>query len=105
MIIIAIFIIYMIAMLLIGKMGEKYSGTLADSLTAGKQGTLIMVAGSFLGSHIGTGIVVGGATNGAKYGVGARLVWCRCSTVLRFVRLRHGSLGTQTRLCNDFYLF
>lgn len=71
MIIIAIFIIYMIAMLLIGKMGEKYSGTLADSLTAGKQGTLIMVAGSFLGSHIGTGIVVGGATNGAKYGVGA----------------------------------
>lgn len=71
MTIIIIFALYMIAMLVIGQMGKKYSGTLTDSLTAGKQGTLIMVAGSFLGSHIGTGIVVGGATNGATYGLGA----------------------------------
>ena len=71
MTIIIIFSIYMIAMMVVGQIGKKYSGTLSDSLTAGKQGTLIMVAGSFLGSHIGTGIVVGGATNGATYGVGA----------------------------------
>ena len=71
MTIIIIFAIYMIAMMVVGQIGKKYSGTLSDSLTAGKQGTLIMVAGSFLGSHIGTGIVVGGATNGATYGVGA----------------------------------
>lgn len=71
MTIFVVFAIYMVAMLAIGQMGKKYSGTLTDSLTAGKQGTLIMVAGSFLGSHIGTGIVVGGATNGAVYGLGA----------------------------------
>ena len=71
MVVIGVFIVYMVAMLAIGQMGKKYSKTLSDSLSAGRQGTLIMVAGSFLGSHIGTGIVVGGATNGAKYGIGA----------------------------------
>lgn len=71
MTIIIILVVYMIAMMAIGQMGKKYSSTLTDSLTAGKQGTLVMVAGSFLGSHIGTGIVVGGATNGATYGLGA----------------------------------
>ena len=82
-IIIVIMVIYMAAMLYIGWRGSKYSNNLTDFLTAGKQGKLYMVAGSFLGAHVGTGIVVGGATNGAKYGLGAG--WYGIGAALSFI--------------------
>lgn len=82
-IIVVIMILYMAAMLYIGWRGSKYSSNLTDFLTAGKQGRLYMVAGSFLGAHVGTGIVVGGATNGAKYGVGAG--WYGIGAALSFI--------------------
>lgn len=62
--------IYMIGMVAIGLAGRKYGGNMKDFMTAGKQGTLLMVTGSYIGSHIGNGIVVGGAEYGAVYGVG-----------------------------------
>ena len=82
-IIVIIMILYMAAMLYIGYRGSKYSTNLTDFLTAGKQGKLYMVAGSFLGAHVGTGIVVGGATNGAKYGIGAG--WYGIGAALSFI--------------------
>ena len=82
-IIVAIMVIYMAAMLYIGYLGSKYSGNLTDFLTAGKKGKLYMVAGSYLGAHVGTGIVVGGATNGAKYGLGAG--WYGIGAALSFL--------------------
>ena len=82
-IIVIIMAIYMAAMLYIGYRGSKYSTNLTDFLTAGKQGKLYMVAGSFLGAHVGTGIVVGGATNGAKYGIGAG--WYGIGAALSFI--------------------
>ena len=54
----------------IGLAGRKYGGSMNDFMTAGKQGTLLLVTGSYIGSHIGNGIVVGGAEYGAVYGIG-----------------------------------
>ena len=62
--------IYMVVMVGIGLAGRKYGGSMNDFMTAGKQGTLLLVTGSYIGSHIGNGIVVGGAEYGAVYGIG-----------------------------------
>ena len=54
-IIVAIMLIYMAGMLYIGYLGSKNPSTMNDFLTAGKKGALYMVAGSYLGAHVGTG--------------------------------------------------
>ena len=82
-IIIVIMIIYMAAMLYIGWLGSKNSKSMTDFLTAGRKGKLYMVAGSYLGAHVGTGIVVGGATYGAKYGIGG--MWYGIGAALSFI--------------------
>ena len=82
-IIVAIMLIYMAGMLYIGYLGSKNSSTMNDFLTAGKKGALYMVAGSYLGAHVGTGIVVGGATNGAKYGLAG--AWYGIGAALSFI--------------------
>lgn len=82
-IIVVIMVVYMGAMLYIGYLGSKYSNNMTDFLTAGKKGKLYMVAGSYLGAHVGTGIVVGGATNGAKFGLGAG--WYGIGAALSFL--------------------
>ena len=74
-IVLVILVIYMVLMVLIGLQGRKHSSSMQDFLTAGKQGTLLLVTGSFMGSHIGNGIVVGGAEYGATYGIGGMWVW------------------------------
>lgn len=81
--IITVLIIYMAGMLYIGYLGSKKSSTMTDFLTAGKKGALYMVAGSYLGAHVGTGIVVGGATNGAKYGLAG--AWFGIGAALSFI--------------------
>jgi len=83
MTIIVIMVLYMATMLWIGSRGKEHSGTMEGFLTAGKQGTLAMVAGSYLGAHIGTGIVVGGATNGATYGWGG--IWYGIGSAMSFL--------------------
>lgn len=82
-IIVGVLVIYLAAMLYIGYRGSKFTSTLTDYLTAGKKGTLLMVAGSYLGAHIGTGIVVGGATNGANYGLAG--AWYGIGAALSFI--------------------
>lgn len=63
-------VIYMVAMFFIGLYGRKYSSTNKDAMTAAGQGTLLLVTGSYLGAHLGNGVVVGGAQYGAVYGLG-----------------------------------
>lgn len=68
--IIVILIVYMIGMLYIGWRGSKHAATFSDYLTAGKAGKLHLIVGSYLGGHLGTGIVVGGAAYGVTAGIG-----------------------------------
>lgn len=75
--------IYMAAMIGIGLAGRKYGGNMNDFMTAGKQGTLLLVTGSYIGSHIGNGIVVGGAEYGATYGIGG--MWYGIGAALSFI--------------------
>lgn len=74
---------YMAAMIGIGLFGRKYGGSMNDFMTAGKQGTLLLVTGSYIGSHIGNGIVVGGAEYGAIYGIGG--MWYGVGAALSYL--------------------
>ena len=78
-VIIAILVIYMGFMLYIGWRGQKYAKTTKDFLTAGKRGTNRLNAGSYLGGHVGTGIVIGGATYGATVGIGGAWYGLSCA--------------------------
>ena len=75
--------IYMVVMVGIGLAGRKYGGSMNDFMTAGKQGTLLLVTGSYIGSHIGNGIVVGGAEYGAVYGIGG--MWSGVGAALSYL--------------------
>ena len=75
--------IYMVVMVGIGLAGRKYGGSMNDFMTAGKQGTLLLVTGSYIGSHIGNGIVVGGAEYGAVYGIGG--MWFGVGAALSYL--------------------
>ncbi len=68
-----VLVVYMAAMLAIGYMGRNKSKNFKEYVTAAKQGGLLMVCGSYIGSHIGNGVVVGGAQNGAEMGISG--VW------------------------------
>lgn len=68
--IVVILIIYMLGMLYIGWRGSKHAKTFNDYLTAGKSGKLYLIVGSYLGGHLGTGIVIGGAAYGVTHGIG-----------------------------------
>lgn len=81
--IIVIMAIYLIAMFMIGLKGRQYGETNQDFMTAAKQGTIFMVVGSYLGSHLGNGIVVGGAQYGAIYGIGG--LWYGAGAALSYV--------------------
>lgn len=72
-VIIIVLAIYLLGMLAIGWISRKYTDTMGDFLTAAKQGTLVLVTGSFIGAHIGNGVVVGGAEYGHIYGIGG--IW------------------------------
>ena len=52
-IILVIMAIYLAGMLWIGLKGRKYSETNKDFMTAAKQGSMLLVVGSYLGSHLG----------------------------------------------------
>ncbi len=81
--IIVVMVVYLGAMLAVGFYGKKYANSFEDYLTAAKQGTFLMVCGSYIGSHIGNGIVVGGAEYGAIYGIGG--VWYGVGSALGYV--------------------
>ena len=71
--IIIVLVVYMVGMVLIGLWGRKNANSFEDFLTAARSGGLMMVCGSFIGSQIGNGVVVGGAEYGANIGIGG--IW------------------------------
>lgn len=79
---IVVLVVYLIFMFVVGIYGRKYASTMGDFLTAGRQGTLLMVAASYTASHVGNGFVVGGAENGANYGIGG--VWFGIAMALSY---------------------
>lgn len=83
-IILVIMAIYLAGMLWIGLKGRKYSETNKDFMTAAKQGSMLLVVGSYLGSHLGNGVVVGGAQYGALYGIGGLWYGKRCGFSKRY---------------------
>ena len=83
MVIIAMLILYALFMVFITWRGRNKAKTTADFMTAGKSGKLYMIASSYLGDHVGTGIVIGGATYGVTYGLGGG--WYGLGAALSFV--------------------
>lgn len=67
--IIVVLAIYVVAMVAIGLYGRKYATTFTDTITAAKRSTLLMVLGSAMGAHIGSGFVVGSGEYGVYYGL------------------------------------
>lgn len=53
--IVVVMVLYLGGMLAVGFYGKKYANSFEDYLTAAKQGTFLMVCGSYIGSHIGSG--------------------------------------------------
>lgn len=81
--IVTILAVYMLAMLGVGFWGRKNANNYEDFLTAARSGGLLMVGGSFIGSQIGNGVVVGGAEYGFNLGIGG--IWYGVGGGLSFV--------------------
>ena len=62
---VVVLVVYMGAMLFIGWLGRNTTEKFEEYITAAKKGSLLVVCGSYLGSHIGNGVVVGGAQKSA----------------------------------------
>lgn len=108
-IIIAVLIIYIVGMLAIGFMGKKSSESMNEFLTAGRSGGMFVMVCTYIGAHVGNGIVVGGAQYGADYGIGgiwyglgACLSYILFSTVMSRLLYRNGYL-TIPDLIRDRY--
>lgn len=80
---VVVLVLYMAAMLVIGYMGRNKSENFKEYVTAAKKGSLMMVCGSYIGSHIGNGVVVGGAENGANWGLSG--VWFGVGACLSYI--------------------
>ena len=82
-IIVLILVLYMGGMLAIGIYGSKKSATMTEFLTAGKSGGMFVMVCTYIGAHVGNGIIVGGAQYGAEYGIGG--MWFGLGAVLSYV--------------------
>ena len=82
-IIIAVLIIYIVGMLAIGFMGKKSSESMNEFLTAGRSGGMFVMVCTYIGAHVGNGIVVGGAQYGADYGIGG--IWYGLGACLSYI--------------------
>ena len=82
-IIIAVLVIYIIGMLAIGFMGKKNSESMTEFLTAGRSGGMFVMVCTYIGAHVGNGIVVGGAQYGADYGIGG--IWFGLGACLSYI--------------------
>ena len=108
-IVIIVLAVYFIGMLLVGLKGRKFSSTNKDFMTAAKQGTLLLIVGTYLGSHIGNGVVVGGAQYGAQYGIGGS--WYGIGTAFSYIlfalviakEIRRRGYITLPDVVNDVY--
>ena len=82
-IIVLILLLYMGGMLAIGFMGKNSSSSMNEFLTAGKSGGMFVMICTYIGAHVGNGIVVGGAQYGADYGIGG--VWFGLGACLSYI--------------------
>ena len=85
-IIILIVVIYMAVMIGIGVYGSRKKAateSMSNFLTAGRNGGLFVLVCTYIGSHVGNGIIVGGAQYGADYGIGG--MWYGLGAVLSYV--------------------
>jgi len=104
--IIAVVVIYFLAMVAIGWYGRRYSKTFDGYLSMGKTGGILLLVGSCIGSNIGNGFVVGGAGEGAMVGLAGSAygIACACTALVTGVFLSdfiykhgYGSLAEFTR--------
>lgn len=65
--------VYLLLMFAVGLYGKKYAANFSDYLTAGKRSTVLMVMGTAIGAHIGSGFIIGGAESAVLDGYGG--VW------------------------------
>lgn len=70
MFVILILVLYVGAMLLISRVAKRRIKNFQDTISAPGQTTMLLLMGSAIGTHIGSGFVVGGAEYGAIYGIG-----------------------------------
>ena len=82
-VIILMLILYALFMVYLTWVGRNKAKNMTDFLTAGKEGSLILIASSYLGNHVGTGIVIGGATYGVIYGLGG--AWYGLGAAISFI--------------------
>ena len=83
MVIIFMLVLYVLFMVYLTWIGRNKAKNLTDFLTAGREGSLILIASSYLGNHVGTGIVIGGATYGVTYGLGG--AWYGIGAAISFI--------------------
>lgn len=83
LVIILMLVLYALFMVFITWRGRNKAKNTTDYMTAGKSGKLHLIASSYLGDHVGTGIVIGGATYGVTYGLGG--AWYGLGAALSFI--------------------
>lgn len=91
-----ILLVYMVMTGFMGLRGRRYTKTFNDSIRAGGQSSLLLLTGSAVGMQIGSGFVIGGAENGALYGLGGAWYGIGCAvsfiiagfTVTKFIYRR-----------------
>lgn len=71
--------LYFIAMIGLSLYGRKKAADMDSYLDAGKTAGVLLIIGSQVGSHIGNGVVVGGAGSGAELGIGGSLYGISCA--------------------------
>ena len=69
---------YFILMVVVGYAGKKYAGTFESFLGTGRSAGIVLIVGGAMGTHIGNGFVVGGASEGAAVGLGGCLYGLGC---------------------------
>ena len=89
-IVLLILLAYAISMFFIGKYASRQIHSFRDAIAAPGQTTLLLLAGSAIGGHIGSGFVVGGAEYGAIYGIGGAWYGIGCGLSYFAVALMSG---------------
>jgi len=89
-IVLLILLAYVVAMFFIGRYASRQIHSFRDAIAAPGQTTLLLLAGSAVGGHIGSGFVIGGAEYGALYGIGGAWYGVGCGLSYLAVALISG---------------
>lgn len=77
--IIVVLALYFIAMIAISWMGRKHASDFDSYLNVGRSAGLLLCMGGHIGAHIGNGLVVGGAGEGAAVGLSGAAYGLGCA--------------------------